>query len=103
MCSGASIGTSPSRKYKVTIGQYLLSFSIYQGIFLWKVVSVLIIAGLMGSADNPDRNTGLMKTGPCLVLYMGRELIRDISQKPKDRIPGCTNILVHVLDLFINS
>ena len=30
-------------------------------IFLWKVVSVLIIAGLMGSADNPDRNTGLMK------------------------------------------
>ena len=74
MCSGASMGTSLSRKYKVTIGQYLLSFSIDQRIFLWKVVSVLIIAGLMGSADNPDHYTGIMKTDNVLYCTWGESL-----------------------------
>ena len=83
MCSGASIGTSPSRKYKVTIGWYLLSFNIDQRIFLWKVVSVLIIAGLMGSADNSDRNTGLIKTDNVLYCTWGESLLEIFPRNPK--------------------
>ena len=61
-CSVASIGSSPSRKCRGTIGEYLLSLRNARITLLWKVVRVLSTGGLIGSAARPDLSTGLTKT-----------------------------------------
>ena len=68
------MGTSPSKKYKGIIGEYLLSLSIARRILVWNLVRVFNTDGLIGRADKPDLNTGLMKTVHVLYCTCGEIL-----------------------------
>ena len=59
--TNASIGASPSKKYSGIIGDHLPSFNIPLRTLWWKFVKILIVTGLIGSADRPDLNTGETK------------------------------------------
>ena len=54
----ASIGSSPVRKYRLGIGELLLSFRNPLRILFWKIESDFMTAGRIGRAASPELRTG---------------------------------------------
>ena len=73
-CKAASMGSSPSKKYKGTTGECLLSFSIPRRTLRWKLVRDFKTPGLTGSEASSDLRTGLMNTDQTLYWTAGESL-----------------------------